>query len=158
MKKKIYLISLIVFIIDQISKIFIVNMFSIGESIKVIPNILYITYINNSGAAWGILKDQVLLLIIISFLVILYIIKLINESNSLILNNKVAFGILLGGILGNFIDRMIYGHVIDFIDIYIFNYDFPIFNISDSAIVIGMFIIIYDMIVKGDRYNEIVNS
>ncbi len=158
MKKDIYIISIFIFIIDQISKYLIINFFDIGDSIKVIPDVLYITFITNTGAAWGILQGQVSLLIVISFFVIYLITQLIKEFNEFTLMKKIAYGILLGGIFGNLVDRIAYGYVIDFIDMYIFGYDFPVFNISDSAIVIGAILIIYDTFIKGDKKNEIINS
>jgi signal peptidase II len=149
MKKKIYITALVVLIIDQLTKWLIINFMDLGESIKVIYHTLYITYINNDGAAWGIFDGQLLFLIIAAMLAIFYLNKLIKSTNQLTMFHVIAYGLLLGGIIGNLIDRIIYGHVIDFINIYIFNYDFPVFNVSDIAIVIGMILNIYDILKKG---------
>ena len=67
-------------------------------------------------------------------------------------NNTLAFGLLIGGILGNLLDRLIFGYVKDFLHFYIFDYSFPIFNISDIAIVIGIFLIII-AVLKGEEVN-----
>ena len=151
MKKYIYLIATILFVLDQLTKQLVINIIDIGSSIKIIPNFFYLTYINNDGAAWGILSGQTILLIIIAIITILYINKLIKETNKINTRNVIAYGLVLGGILGNLIDRIIYGYVIDFLDFYIFGYDFPVFNISDTAMVIGLLLIIYDILIGGEK-------
>ncbi len=157
MKKYIYILTVLLIIIDQASKLIITHLINIGDNISIIPNFLYLTNINNEGAAWGILHGQLLFLIVISLIAIWYIFRLINHLNHITSYDIIAYTLLLGGIIGNLIDRLIYGHVIDFINFYIVSYDFPVFNISDMAIVIGMMLIIYDMLIKGDRVNANIN-
>ena len=152
MKKKIIIIASIITILDQISKILIKSMFNVGDSLKIIKNFFYIKYIKNYGASWGVLSGYRLFLIIVGLLAVIIVFSYIKELK----NNKIntlGYSFLLGGIIGNLIDRIIYGYVIDFLDFIIFGYDYPIFNIADTFIVLGGVFIIISMI-KGDS-NEI---
>lgn len=141
MKKKTYIIAFLFFIIDLISKQIVTSTLKLHESIKIIPNFLYLTYTKNTGAAWSILKDSRIPLLILTVIILYIIHKYINKEK---LSNFeiLAYSMTIGGILGNFFDRLAYGYVIDFIDIYIFGYNYPIFNLADSFIVIGIILII----------------
>lgn len=140
--KKIVIISSIVFIIDLISKIIIINTLKINESIIIIKNFFNITYTKNFGAAFSIMQNSRLLLIITA-LIILYIIILYLKKNKIDNNIEiVGYSLIIGGLLGNLFDRIIYGYVIDFLDLYILNFDFAIFNIADSSIVIGIILLL----------------
>lgn len=147
--------TLIVLVLDIISKIIIRHYFFLGESIKVIDNFLSITYVRNTGAAWSIFQNNTMMVLIVSFIVICLIITYISKNKPDKFIKKIIYSFVLGGALGNFFDRLIYGYVIDFIDIKIINYNFPIFNIADSAIVIGVIILIYQNLKKeSSDYHE----
>lgn len=114
----------------------------IGESIPLIDGLLYFTSHRNAGAAWGILQGQMGLFYVATVVVIIIIIYFMHKEAK---DNRllgVALALVLGGAIGNFIDRVLLQHVIDFIDVYIFTYDFPIFNLADSALVIGVLLLI----------------
>lgn len=149
MNKKILLISIIVLALDQLSKSVIDITMKIGQSIPVIKNFFYITYLQNSGAAWGILSNKIPILLILSvvILIILYRYMYTFKMNK---RNILAFGLLIGGIVGNLIDRFLFGYVKDFLDFNIFGYDFPIFNVSDICIVVGIFLLMI-AIIKGEE-------
>jgi signal peptidase II len=142
MKKKYLIIfstASIAIIIDQLTK-FLINMnLELNQSIPVINNVFHLTYILNSGAGFGILQQQKLLLIFISIIVIgviLYYIRKIKNEKVL----QVLAGLVLGGTMGNLIDRISYGYVIDFLDFRIW----PIFNFADSFLTISVIgLIIY---------------
>ena len=151
MNKKILLISVIIFAIDQMSKAIVDITLKVGQSIPVIKNFFYITYYHNTGAAWGILNNRISFLVILSFVILLIIYRYMY-SFKLNKRNTIAFGLLIGGIFGNLVDRIIFGHVKDFFDIYIFNYNYPIFNISDCAIVIGIVLLVI-AVFKGEEVN-----
>lgn len=140
--KKIIIISIIVFLIDLISKIIIINTLKVNDSIVIIKNIFNITYTNNLGAAFSIMQNSRLLLIIIALIILYIIIKYIKKTN--IDNNieKIGYSLIIGGLLGNLFDRIVYGYVIDFLDFNIFGFDFAIFNIADSTIVIGIVLLL----------------
>ena len=151
MSKKIYIISLIIFILDQITKSLISTYLKLNESIEIIKDFFYIRYINNKGASWGILENNRILLIGLSIIAIIMIIRYSYSFKKTKLNTY-GFGLLLGGILGNLSDRLIFGYVKDFLDFIIFRYDFPVFNIADISIVIGVVLLIIS-ILKGEDKN-----
>ena len=148
MAKKVYIISIIIFIIDQITKCIVSSYLKLNQSLTLINDYLYIKYINNTGASWGILPNSRLLLIILSIIAIIIIIRYINTFKKTKLNT-IGFGFLIGGIIGNLCDRLIFGYVRDFIDMIIFHYDFPIFNMADIFIVLGVILLIIS-IVRGE--------
>lgn len=149
-----YLIAVFVIALDQVTKWMVVKQMEIGESIEIIPNFLYITSHRNRGAAWGILQGQMWFFYIITAIVIIalvfYIKRLKREERML----GIALGLMLGGAIGNFIDRVWRKEVVDFINTYIFTYDFPIFNVADSALVIGVGLIFVLTLFEGKTTKE----
>lgn len=153
MKKinKLSIISIIIIILDQASKILISNLLDLHESINIICNIFKITYTKNFGAAWSIMWNQRLFLIIITILALIFIIYLIYKEKRLNNLKNIYYGFLIGGIVGNFIDRILHGYVIDFLDFNIFGYNFPVFNFSDTFIVLGVLLILIENFVGGEK-------
>ena len=149
MKKEPYIIALLFFIVDLISKQLIMKLMSLSESIKIIDNFFYITYTRNNGAAWSILENKRILLLIITVFALFLINKYMNKEKLTKLE-CFTYGMIIGGILGNLFDRIFYEEVIDFIDFRIFGYNYPIFNLADCFIVIGIFILII-MTIKGEK-------
>lgn len=152
MKKKSLIIATIIVIIDQVLKIVIDNILSINESIQVIPNVFYITKVYNTGAAWSLFEGSGILLIIIAIVAFFLLLKYQNvfvEKK----RNTLAFALIYGGLVGNLIDRVIYGYVIDYLHIYIFGFSFPVFNLADMAIVVG-FLLIIIAIIKGEEHDS----
>ena len=151
MNKKQLMLVIITFACDQVSKIVISSYLKLNESITIIKNFFNITSNHNYGAAWGILKNNTFLLIAFS---IIALIILLRYSYSFKKNtrNEIAFSLLLGGIAGNLADRVCLGYVRDFLDFKIINYDFPIFNLADTFIVIGVILLII-AILKGEDKN-----
>lgn len=151
MKKKYYIglsliVAIVILIIDQLTKKIITATMNIGDSYEVIPHFLNITSHRNNGAAWGILSGKmgffyIITLIILAVLIIFYIKE--TKYNAFM---QVAISLLFAGALGNFIDRLFNGEVVDFIDINIFGYDFPIFNIADSSLTIGVIFVIIALV------------
>lgn len=137
-----YILAIIVIIIDQWTKWLIDKRMELYESIPIIENFFYITSHRNKGAAWGILQGQMAFFYIITVVVIVGIIYYMQKhamDNRLL---AISLSLLLGGAIGNFIDRLVRKEVVDFLDFIIFTYDFPIFNIADSALTIGVFLFI----------------
>ena len=151
MKKKYYIglsliVAIVILIIDQLTKKIITATMNIGDSYEVIPHFLNITSHRNNGAAWGILSGKmgffyIITLIILDVLIIFYIKE--TKYNAFM---QVAISLLFAGALGNFIDRLFNGEVVDFIDTNIFGYDFPIFNIADSSLTIGVIFVIIALV------------
>lgn len=138
----IILISIILLCIDQISKLLVVNLLTKTSSITIIKNFFYLTYINNDGAAFSILVGKRILLILVAILVIILLLHYIKKNNIQNRLEIISLSLILGGSLGNLMDRVVRGYVIDFLDFKIFNYNFPIFNLADTFIVIGVFLLL----------------
>lgn len=152
-KLKYTTVIIILFLIDRLFKILVVNY--LKTSITLIPNILNLTYVKNVGAAFSLMEGKTTLLAILSLLAFLVIYKeLISKQNETLLN--ISYIMILGGILGNFYDRLVLNYVIDYISVIIFNYHFPIFNFADMLIVIGVLLLIYEL--WKDEKNEIRNK
>ena len=145
--KKILPISLLFVVIDQVVKILVINKMALQQSITIINNFFNITYVRNTGAAWSILSGNVLLLIMISVLALVAIYYYLIKDKELNKIDIVSYSMLIGGIIGNLIDRIVHGYVIDYLDFKIFNYNFPIFNVADTLIVISIIIIGISLIV-----------
>ncbi len=151
--KKLYGFSLMIILFDQLIKNGLLFFMSFGQSITIIPNFFSITLVGNTGGAFSILSSSTILLIVISIVFLNLIYFLFIRGKKLSGFDQVTYGILIGGITGNLIDRVVHMQVIDYLDFNIFGYAFPIFNLADIAIVISMFLIIIQVI-KGDK-NEV---
>lgn len=155
MKDKVkYTLAIIsLFLIDRLFKILVVSY--LKTTVTLIPNMLSLTYVKNIGAAFSLMEGKTPLLIIISLIAFFFLYKeLITRKNRAIIN--LSYILILGGILGNFYDRLVLSYVIDYISVIIFNYHFPIFNFADMLIVIGVLLLIYELW-KGD-VNEVRNK
>ena len=130
--KKFLSISFIVVLIDRIVKILVQN-FLTTSPIYIIKNFFYLVFAKNIGAAFSILEGAQFVFVLIGFAALGLIYYYVKKHNI----NNIGYSLLVGGILGNLIDRIIYGYVIDYIGFNIFSYSFPIFNIADACIVIG---------------------
>jgi len=134
-------LSSIVVVFDQMSKIWVDLTLELHQSIPVMPS-FSITYAHNYGAAFSFLSDAggwqrwffAVLAIVVSIGIVVYLKKLKSEEKLL----AVSLSLILGGAIGNIIDRVLYGYVIDFLDVYYQAYHWPIFNIADSAITVGV--------------------
>ncbi len=137
------LTSVAVVILDQIVKFIIVKKIPLGSSVPLIPKILSLTYIQNTGAGFGLLQGNTRLLIWFSIMVIgiiLYFYEAIPEQKSA----QVSIALILGGTFANLIDRINLGYVVDFFDVSIW----PVFNIADTAITVGAVLLIIYIINK----------
>ena len=147
--KKIILPMIICIIIDRIIKLVCLSNLDIGDGISIIDNISSITLVTNTGAAFSLFSSNTLFLIILSFIVIGIIYFFFIKDQKLSNFMQITYGILLGGIIGNLIDRIIYGYVIDYLNFSFIN--FPVFNFADICIVISIIILIIN-ILKGDKH------
>jgi signal peptidase II len=139
-----YIIAVSLFLADQLSKFWIAGLSGLQlhaypphGGIEVIPPFFNIVYAINYGAAWGIMAGHGYLLLLIALLALsaIYIFRHDLELKRPAM--QVAFGLIIGGILGNALDRLVHGHVIDFIDVHLQFYRWPTFNFADCGIVIG---------------------
>lgn len=128
-------------LLDQLSKLYIDRNFELYESLEVLENFFHITYIRNKGAAFGIFSDHALRLpffFLISLLAVVGIFWYLRQLRNDQKWSHLALGLILSGAVGNLIDRIRYGEVIDFIDVHWYNHHWPAFNVADSAICIGV--------------------
>lgn len=152
MKKQHYIILasvLLLVILDQLTKQYIVHTMDLGEHYTVIKDFFLINSHRNTGGAWGILTGQMLifyLITLIAFVLFYYLIKEVDFDTKKIYS--IAVILLMAGAIGNFIDRLLFQEVVDFLDFYIFGYDFPIFNVADICLVVGMGLFAYDILVE----------
>lgn len=135
--------------IDQLAKMYVHTHFSLGESVMVIENFFNLTYVRNSGAAFGIFGEshplfrEIFFLSMppIAVLVILTILRGVAERDRV---NIIALSLIFGGAIGNYIDRLRFRYVIDFLDFHIANqYTWPAFNVADMGIVCGVGTLIF---------------
>lgn len=144
-----FLIALIAFLIDQATKYWIATSMTINEQIPVIGNFFLITSHRNRGAAFGILQDQRWFFVVVTTVVLIgivwYMLKIKKSGNRLL---QTALSLVLGGAIGNFFDRALTGEVVDFLQFNFGSYTFPIFNVADSCIVVGVALIILDSILE----------
>lgn len=156
-KEQAYKITCIILIIDQILKNIIKTKMSLNQEIVLIKNFFSINYLKNTGAAFSILTNQTFILIIISFIIIFVLDRLLTKEKNLNNISVISIGLILGGIFGNLLDRIIYKGVIDYLSFKIFSYDFPVFNLADIAITIGTLLLLFNMIKEEIKKLDKVN-
>ncbi|AOT68428.1 signal peptidase II [Geosporobacter ferrireducens] len=137
-----YFLIITLLALDQITKYMVKNRFMVNESIAIIENVFHLTYVRNFGAAFGILKHQKLFFIVLTTAVLIGIIIFLRKQPRIHSIVKFSLSLIVSGAVGNLIDRVAYGYVIDFFDFRIW----PVFNIADMAIVIGAFLLSYYLI------------
>ncbi|MCI8850197.1 MAG: signal peptidase II [Erysipelotrichaceae bacterium] len=151
MKLKHVFIGIVVVLIDQITKIAAEATLSSG-AISVIPGFFRLTYAENTGAAWSMLEGKMWFFYIITIIALIIMVMFYRnqkEADELV---KVSLIMMMAGTIGNFIDRLCFQHVRDFLDFIIFGYDFPIFNVADMALCIGVFLIIVDVLLENSGF------
>lgn len=152
-KKPLYIISFVWFVIDFLSKKIVINNLVYNKSLTIINNFFNLTYVKNRGGAFNFLNGGVIFIIIITIIIFFFIYKYLKDRE-LMLIEIWGYGLIIGGAIGNLFDRIIYGYVIDFLDFYVLGYDFPVFNIADCGIVIGIFmLLIYSFRSEGSDKN-----
>ena len=145
MRKKSLIVAGFILLVDQIVKYSIDKKILLGKLKTVIPNFFYVSKVYNDGAAWSMFAGSIIVLIIIA---LISLVLLLAYQNKFLVNwrNMLAFGLVYGGLLGNLFDRIIHGYVIDYLKLKFGSYNFPIFNIADIAVVIGVILIIFEII------------
>jgi len=146
--------------LDQLVKMYIHTQFHLGESLVVVPNIFNLTYVRNFGAAFGFLAEShpafreafFLAMPPIALVIILAIMRGVKDNDT---KQIVALSAIFGGAIGNYIDRLRFRYVIDFLDFHVENkYSWPAFNIADSAIVGGVCLLLLMMFLESKNKKE----
>ena len=146
---KIITISFYIILIDQISKFLVLNNLGLGRSKNIIPNLINFTLVKNKGAAFSLFSNSTFFLTITSIFTSLLLIYFIFKSPPKSYWNSIGIAFLLGGTLGNGIDRLLKGYVIDFLELLPIN--FPVFNVADISINIALLCFIIDIISTKDQ-------
>jgi len=134
------IVSSVIFL-DQLSKLLVVSNLQLNTPVILIKNFLYLTLVHNRGAAFGILKNQLFLFVVISFFAILFIfLHLKSKKHPLLF--QICLSLILSGAVGNLIDRLRFGYVIDFLDFRVW----PVFNLADSALTIGAVLLSWELL------------
>ncbi|MDF2440820.1 MAG: signal peptidase, partial [Abditibacteriota bacterium] len=142
------LVALATIVIDQLSKVAIRRALEMGDQIPLLPGWVHLSHVLNHGAAWGMMAGQRPLLIAIAVGVIAAVVWLAREQVSRGWRPTFGLGLILGGAVGNLIDRILFGAVTDFIDLdtsLSFIRTFPVFNGADSALTIGVILLLWDL-------------
>ena len=148
MKKRIILVCVVVFgiLLDQITKLLTLNFMDLGQSIKLIPGVFNLTYIQNRGAAFGMLSNHRWVFMVISTVAIvgigIYLFGFCKERMTL----RVGLAMIVSGGVGNMIDRIAYGYVIDMIDFCLFDFWKWIFNVADAFVCVGAGVVVLALI------------
>ena len=138
-----WVLALVVFVLDQVTKIWINARLPLGTygppgSIVVIEGFFNLVHVGNTGAAWSMLAGKSTFLALLAFVTLGAIYLWRHELGLRLRVVQLSFGLLCGGIVGNLVDRMVHGHVIDFLDFHFGSYIYPTFNIADSGICVGV--------------------
>lgn len=149
--KLIFIISSVILLIDQIVKIIISNIFNVNSGIIFIENFFSLIYVRNYGAAFSFFNGNRIFLIAISILSVFLIYKFLLKNKEIKNLEATVYGVLLGGLFGNLLDRIFLGYVIDYLSFKIFEYYFPVFNFADVCIVVATTFLI---MIIGSEKNE----
>lgn len=152
--QKIYSINAIVIIIDIFTKLLVATKLKENDLISIIPNFFSIYYVKNTGAAFSILQDSTIFLVILSALIIVVLDRFIKKEKNMPRLQELSFGLVMVGIFGNMIDRIINHSVTDFISFRIFNYNFPVFNIADIGITIGACLLVISILIEDKKISK----
>ncbi|MGH9492018.1 MAG: signal peptidase II [Terriglobales bacterium] len=145
MRKYHFLGAVVVFLADQVSKWVITQRIVLHESITVIPGFFRLTHVVNRGAAFGLLSESdwnVAILILFSLVALAVVSALLWRNSHRVSSTGFGLALILGGAVGNLWDRLLEGHVVDFLDFHLGGYHWPAFNVADSAIVIGALLLV----------------
>ncbi len=149
MRKREVLLILAVVALDQITKYAIEAQLTLGQSIEIIKGFFSLTYARNTGAAWSILTGQMTFFYIVSVIALVVMTYFLVKTDKKENLQRIALALLIAGTLGNFIDRLMFQYVRDFLDFIIIGYDFPIFNVADISLNVAIGLLILEAILEG---------
>lgn len=149
--RKLFIIDILiiafVLAIDMLVKMWAGNSLSEVSSIEVIPNFFYLTYVENTGGAWGMLAGNIVFLVVVGIAAVIgfsyYYLQHYNDRLT-----QIAMVLMIAGAIGNLFDRAFLGYVRDMFDFYIFGYNFPVFNIADMSLIIGSGLLLLSVILE----------
>ena len=151
-----YLISVAIVLLDQLSKLLVVRSMHLGQGIPVLPGFFDLTFVLNPGAAFSLFATLpewirnpffVLISIAAAILIVVYRSRYVRENRLA----SASLSLILGGAIGNLVDRLRYGVVVDFLDAHVADYHWPVFNLADSAISVGVTLLLLEMLLEWRR-------
>lgn len=162
MRRYHFLIALLVVLLDRFSKLAIEKNLSLHDSISLIPGFFRLTHIENRGAAFGLFADspsewKIAGLVLFSLVALVIVATLLWKNSHSMTTTGVGLSLILGGAIGNLWDRLVSGHVVDFLLFYIGQYQWPAFNVADSAIVIGAGLLVFEILFTKSPAHEKVS-
>ena len=154
-----FIIALAVVLLDRMAKWLVATHITLHDTIDIIPGFFRLTHLENSGAAFGLFADSPsqwkLTILVVFSLVALGIVTVLLWKNSYVLTSTgVGLALILGGAVGNLWDRVIDGHVVDFLLFYVKQYQWPAFNVADSAIVVGALLLVAEILFSKPATSE----
>ena len=146
-----FAIALLVLVLDRAAKWIVARDISLHDTIQVIPGFFRLTHVENRGAAFGLFNDspsewKIALLVLFSIVALVIVSALLWRSSHTMTATAVGLSLILGGALGNLWDRLLSGRVVDFLLVYIGSYQWPAFNVADSAIVVGAGLLVFEIL------------
>lgn len=151
MRRYHFLIAFFVVVLDRLSKLAIERNLSLHDSISLIPGFFRLTHVENRGAAFGLFADspsewKIAGLVLFSLIALVIVATLLWKNSHSMTTTGVGLSLILGGAIGNLWDRLVSGHVVDFLLFYVGQYQWPAFNIADSAIVVGAGLLVFEIL------------
>lgn len=151
MRKVHFLIAFFVVLLDRLSKLAVAHNIPLHDGIQIIPGFFRLTHLENRGAAFGLFANspsewKVAILVLFSVVALVVVSALLWRSSHAMSTTGVGLALILGGAIGNLWDRLTVGHVTDFLLFYIRDYQWPAFNVADSAIVIGAALLVFEIL------------
>jgi signal peptidase II len=151
MRKIHFLIAFVVVLLDRLSKLAVARNIPLHDGIQIIPGFFRLTHLENRGAAFGLFAEspsewKVAILVLFSAIALVVVSVLLWKSSHAMSTTGVGLALILGGAIGNLWDRLSAGHVTDFLLFYIRDYQWPAFNVADSAIVIGAGLLVFEIL------------
>ena len=148
MKKSHFIVFLLLLLGDQLSKWVVTLQLALGESVLVIPGFFDITYLENKGAAWSMLEGKMVFFILVAIVALVFMFYCYRRSEDGDVFIHYGLVLMMAGTIGNLIDRVWLGYVRDFLSFDIFGYAFPVFNIADVALCVGVFLVIVSVLLE----------
>ncbi len=151
MRKFHLLLAFGVFVLDRLTKWVVAEKIALHENVNVIPGFFRLTHVQNRGAAFGLFSDspseyKVAVLVLFSLVARVVVSTLLWKNSHRLTTTGVGLALILGGALGNLWDRIVTGHVVDFLLFYVGSYQWPAFNVADTAIVVGAVLLVAEIL------------
>ena len=163
MRRLYFLTALVVLVLDRVTKWLVEGSIALHDTVAVIPGFFRLTHVQNRGAAFGLFAEspsewKVGMLVLFSLVALVVVSALLWRNSHAFTMTGSALALILGGAVGNLWDRLLSGHVVDFLDLYVDSYHWPAFNVADSAIVIGAILLVAEILFKPTPDESVVRQ